>query len=68
MALDTEIMIGGPLASLRWLVRHLANRGEYLRAGQLVIPGSPVKLIPVEAGSVARATLTHVGSVRTKFN
>jgi len=62
-----EIMNGGPLASLRWLVRHLTDRGEYLRVGQLVIPGSPVRLIPVAAGSVARASVTHVGSVRAKF-
>jgi 2-keto-4-pentenoate hydratase len=62
-----EIMSGGPLASLRWLIGHLTARGDYLRAGQLVIPGSPVRLIPVAAGSVARATLTQVGSVRVKF-
>lgn len=67
-ATGQEIMSGGPLVSLRWLVRHLTDRGEYLRAGQLVIPGSPVKLIPVKPGSVARATLTHIGSVQTKFN
>jgi 2-keto-4-pentenoate hydratase len=62
-----EIMDGGPLLSLRWLLRHLFRRGEYLPAGSIVIPGSPVKLIPVKAGNVAIASLTEIGSVRTRF-
>ena len=66
-AAGREIMNGGPLVSLRWLVRHLNERGDYLRAGQLVIPGSPVGLMPIAAGSVARAAISNVGSVRTKF-
>jgi 2-keto-4-pentenoate hydratase len=61
-----EIM-GGTLKSLRWLIERLRRRGEILKAGQLVIPGSPVELIPVEAGSRVRATITNFGTVEAEF-
>src|SRR5262245_26664819 len=62
----TEIM-GGPLSSLRWLVRHLASRGLCVRAGDLVIPGSAVKLISVGAGDNVEARFTSIGSCTAKF-
>lgn len=61
-----EIM-GGPLKSLRWLANHLLRHGDYLRAGQLVIPGSPVKLLSVEPGDRITASFTRVGSVSATF-
>lgn len=64
--IGAEIM-GGPLESLRWLVNHLVRRGEALRAGQLVIPGSPVGLIPVQPGDRVSARFTNVGQVETIF-
>jgi len=66
--IGAEIMGGGgPLASLRWLVNHLVRRGEGLRAGQLVIPGSPVGLVPVEPGDRVTARFTNVGRVEAVF-
>ena len=64
--IGAEIM-GGPLVSLRWLVNHLVRRGEVLRAGQLVIPGSPVGLVPVGPGDRVTARFTHVGRVAAEF-
>lgn len=61
-----EIM-GGPMKSLRWLVNHLVRRGESLRAGQLVIPGSPTRLVPVEAGDQVSARFAHLGQVEARF-
>lgn len=61
-----EIM-GGPRKSLRWLVNHLVRRGESLKAGQLVIPGSPVELVPVEPGHRVSARLTNIGRVDAEF-
>jgi len=61
-------IMGGPLKSLRWLVRRLQEEGEYLRAGQLVIPGSPVELIPVSANDRVTAAFTHLGRVATFFS
>jgi 2-keto-4-pentenoate hydratase len=47
---------GGPLASVRWLAAALAREGECLRAGELVLTGSPGRLIPVGPGSVVTVT------------
>ncbi len=64
--MGAEIM-GGPMKSLRWLVNHLVRGGESLRAGQLVIPGSPVELVSVAPGDRVSAILAHVGRVEAKF-
>jgi 2-keto-4-pentenoate hydratase len=61
-----EIM-GGPMNSLRWLLNHLRRRGRGLRAGDLVIPGSATKLVPVVAGDTAEAQFTHFGNCRAVF-
>ncbi len=61
-----EIM-GGPLNSLRWLVLHLAKRGLQVRAGDLVIPGSAVKLVRVAAGDKVEARFASVGSCLASF-
>jgi 2-keto-4-pentenoate hydratase len=64
--IGAEVM-GGPLVSLRWLVNHLVRRGEVIRAGELVIPGSPVGLIRVGPGDRASARFTHLGGVEAVF-
>jgi 2-keto-4-pentenoate hydratase len=63
----SEIM-GGPINSLRWLLTHLRKRGRQLLAGELVIPGSAAKLIPVRKGENAEAVFTHFGSCRAIFD
>ncbi|MBC8876391.1 MAG: hypothetical protein H8E44_43740 [Planctomycetes bacterium] len=65
--IGAEIM-GGPLKSLRWLANHLIRRGDYLKAGQLVIPGSAVKLVSVESDDRIAARFTHLGSVEVEFS
>lgn len=57
----SEIM-GGPLRSMQWLAKHAAARGERLRAGELVIPGSAVELVRVTAGDSIEARFATVGS------
>jgi|HubBroStandDraft_1064217.scaffolds.fasta_scaffold01019_2 2-keto-4-pentenoate hydratase len=61
-----EIM-GGPVESLRWLLTHLRKSKKALRMGDLVIPGSATKLVPVAAGDSAEARFTHFGSCRVTF-
>lgn len=41
---------GGPLGSVHWLVSSLAPAAEDLKAGDIVLTGSPGRLIPVSAG------------------
>ena len=64
--IGAEIM-GGPLVSLRWPVNQLVRRGEALRAGQRVIPGSPVGPVSVGPGDRVTAGFTHVGRVEAEF-
>lgn len=61
-------ILGGPLKSLRWLANHLVRQGEYLQAGQLVIPGSAVELVSVDPGDRIAARFTRVGSVTAVFD
>ena len=65
-AISAETM-GSPLNSLAWLAKELIARGDFLKAGDLVIPGSAVQLVPVEKGSVVRSKFTRCGSVRAEF-
>ena len=60
-------ILGGPLKSLRWLANNLIDRGEHLKAGQIVIPGSAVELVTVQPGDRIAARFTHLGSVEAEF-
>ena len=60
-------IMGDPIHSLRWLVSHLSRRGECLKAGQIVIPGSPVKLVEIHRDTKLRIEISRVGSVVADF-
>lgn len=64
--IGAEIM-GGPLKSLLWLANHLLSQGEHLQAGQLVIPGSAVKLVSVGPSDRIAARFTCLGSAEVEF-
>jgi len=55
-------VMGGPMRSLQWLARHVAASGERVRAGDLVIPGSAVRLVGVAAGDSIEARFSSLGS------
>lgn len=59
--------MGSPLSSLVWLAQKLIARGDILRAGDLVIPGAPVRLVDVPRGSVVRSCFTNCGEVQADF-
>jgi 2-keto-4-pentenoate hydratase len=56
-----EIM-GSPLVSIRWLAGHAASRGERLRAGELIIPGSAVALVGVASHDTIEARFDSLPS------
>jgi 2-keto-4-pentenoate hydratase len=60
-------IMGGPLHSLRWLIAHLVEHGSGLRAGDIVIPGSAVELVPVASGDRIVAEFGQLGSVEVTF-
>lgn len=62
----SEIM-GGPLHSLRWLVAFLTKKGLSLKKESLVIPGSPVALVPIDQDTQLKVVIEKVGSVVAFF-
>jgi len=62
----SEIM-GDPIKSLNWLVSHLAERGERLREGQWVIPGSPVELVEIKQDTKLEIEIDKVGNLGVQF-
>jgi 2-keto-4-pentenoate hydratase len=62
-AIGAEIMMEGPLKSLRWLADELIQEGRFLKKGDIVIPGSPVQLIPLAQGDHVKIIITNWGMV-----
>lgn len=60
-------VLGSPANSLAWLVNRLAEHGEQLRAGDIVLAGSLTPLVPIVAGDSFEAIFDQLGSVRVSF-
>ena len=62
----TDVM-GDPVAPLAWLANVLGEQGVSLEAGQLILPGSFTKAMPVVADSTATADFGSLGSLSINF-
>jgi 2-keto-4-pentenoate hydratase len=62
----TDVM-GHPVAPLAWLANVLGEQGVALEAGQLILPGSFTKAMPVVADSTATADFGPLGSLTIHF-
>jgi 2-keto-4-pentenoate hydratase len=60
--------MGHPVNAVAWLANTMYRLGSPLRAGQLVLSGALGPMVTVEPGAVYEATLTHLGSVRARFD
>lgn len=60
-------VMGHPVAPLAWLANILGEQGVALEAGQLILPGSFTKAIPVVANSSATADFGPLGSLTIHF-
>jgi 2-keto-4-pentenoate hydratase len=60
-------VLGHPHNALAWLANHLAAEGRGLHAGQLVLTGSLVKTIWLNAGDHVRMELQGLGDVEVTF-
>ena len=60
-------VLGHPHNALAWLANHLAAEGKGLRAGQIVLTGSLVKTVWLNAGDKAVMELSGLGTVSVTF-
>jgi 2-keto-4-pentenoate hydratase len=60
-------VLGHPHAALAWLANHLAASGKQLRAGQIVLTGSLVQTIWLNAGDKVAMELSGLGRVAAEF-
>jgi len=60
-------VLGHPHNALAWLANHLADEGKGLHAGQIVLTGSLVKTVWLNAGARVKMELDGLGTVEAKF-
>ena len=60
-------VLGHPHNALAWLANHLADEGKGLHAGQVVLTGSLVKTVWLDAGDSVRMELDGLGTVEATF-
>lgn len=59
--------LGHPHNALAWLANHLAEQGTGLRAGEIVMTGSLVKTVWLQAGDQATMEFAGLGNVQVTF-
>jgi 2-keto-4-pentenoate hydratase len=60
-------VLGHPHNALAWLANHLAADGRGLHAGQIVLTGSLVKTVWLDAGDGVVMELSGLGTVAVDF-
>src|SRR5712675_1463012 len=60
-------VLGHPHNALAWLANHLAAAGKSLRAGEIVLTGSLVKTVWLNAGDRVTMDLSDLGEVSVSF-
>lgn len=60
-------VLGNPAEAVAWVANVIAPYGHYLRAGQIVMPGSLVAAVDAKPGSHIRAEFDHIGSVEMRM-
>jgi 2-keto-4-pentenoate hydratase len=60
-------VLGNPVTSVAWLARTIGEFDVSLEAGQVVLPGSCTRAVPVHAGDFVRADFAGLGHVDVSF-
>ena len=60
-------VLGHPAEAVAWLANRLADFGEGLQAGQVVLPGAMCASVFAQAGETFRADFPSIGSVQVTF-
>ena len=59
-----DAVLGHPAAAVAWLANKLAEFGERLTAGEIVLPGAMCASVPLRAGSTVVGNFEGLGEVR----
>jgi 2-oxo-3-hexenedioate decarboxylase len=59
-------VMGHPLAAISWLARQLADRGERIRAGEVIMSGGLTSSVPLPSNRTVRAEFDGLGSVEVR--
>ncbi|MFN3133977.1 MAG: 2-keto-4-pentenoate hydratase [Candidatus Kryptonium sp.] len=59
--------LGNPVKAVAWLANKLAEFGEYLRAGEVVLSGALAQLVVPKKGDFFKVSIQKLGSVSVKF-
>lgn len=64
---DGASVMGDPVAPVAWLANTLGGQGAFLRAGQVILPGSFTRALPLVAGESATADFGDLGALTVHF-
>jgi 2-keto-4-pentenoate hydratase len=59
--------MGHPLRAAHWLARTMVERGQGLRAGEIILSGALGPMVPVHAGDGLHATVGALGTVSCRM-
>lgn len=59
--------LGDPAACVAWLANKLAEFGDRLQAGEVIMPGALHRAVDVQAGDEFTAEFSDIGSVSVRF-
>jgi len=60
-------VLGNPVQSVAWLANRLSDYGIPLKAGEVILSGTPTAAVPVEAGDSIYLTVDRIGDVGCFF-
>ena len=63
-----DAVLGNPVTAVAWLANTVGAFGVPLEAGQVVMPGSCTRAMPVTAGDAVRADFDRLGHVEVHFS
>ena len=59
--------LGHPLRAAYWLARTMAERGQSLKAGQVILSGALGPMVPLQAGDAVHASMGALGSLSCRM-
>lgn len=59
--------LGHPLRAAYWLAQTMADRGQPLRAGEVILSGALGPMVPLAAGDLVQADLGALGRISCRF-